>query len=298
MSTDGFVELEPLLTAASTASPWKGGEYCADTDLLEQMIGIPIGQGADSQSGRLAKSLDAWIAHELRRAGFTPDEVWPRKEAPRVLPHEVSTFLSNLPKAMRADLYKRLLKDKKTAPSSAKVLGRAYVKQVDVVVAQWARGPEIMISTKTMGSSFGNNMANRFEESYGDAKNLRGRHPLAAIGFVFLLNSSIYSQESASYERAIDMMRKLKAEFDVYDATALIIADWTQGSAEGIKTRPDLVPEDLSINNFFEGVVGAVLSRTPIDMHVAVREKREAREIPVPEQDPAIEPSLSGLEGD
>ncbi|MFE7155303.1 hypothetical protein [Streptomyces sp. NPDC057636] len=288
MSEDGFTEFEPLLAAASDASPWEDGAYLADTGLLGDLIGIPIGQGADSQSGRLAKALDAWIARELRRAGFHSDEVWPRQEGPRVLPHEVSTFINNLPKTMRADLQKRLLKDKKTAPSSAKVLGRAYVKQVDVVVAQWARGPEIMISTKTMGSSFGNNMANRFEESYGDAKNLRGRHPLAAIGFVFLLNSSIYSQESASYERAIDMMRKLKAEFDVYDATALVIADWTQGSAEGIKVRPELVPEDVSINRFFEDVVGAVLSRTPIDMHVAVREKRDAREIPVRERDPEV----------
>ncbi|MFD5732521.1 hypothetical protein ACFWIY_06825 [Streptomyces sioyaensis] len=265
---------------------------------MERLIGVSIGQGATSQSGRLAKAVDAWIANELRRAGFSPDDVWPRLEAPRVLPHEVSTFLAKLPKTLRADLYKRLLKDKTTAPSSAKVLGRAYVKQVDVVVAQWARGPEIMISTKTMGSSFGNNMPNRFEESYGDAKNLRGRHPLAAIGFVFLLNSSIYSEEPASYERAVDMMRKLRAEFDVYDATALIIADWTHGSAEGINVRPELVPEDLSIHRFFEDTVEAVLSRTPIDMHVMVRQEREAREIPVPEQDPAIETSTTDLEVD
>jgi hypothetical protein len=286
MSEDGFAEFEPLLAAASSSSPWQEGSYHADTSLLEDLLGIPIGQGADSQSGWLAKALDSWIAHELRRAGFHADEVWPRQEAPRVLPHEVSTFINKLPKAMRDEMRKRLLKDKKTAPSSAKILGRAYVKQVDVVVAQWARGPEIMISTKTMASSFGNNMANRFEESYGDAKNLRGRHPLAAIGFVFLLNSSIYSQAQASYERAIDMIRKLRAELDVYDATALVIADWTQGSAEGIKVRPELVPDDVSINRFFESIVGAVLTRTPIDMHVAAREKREAREILVQEQDP------------
>ncbi|MEU4465270.1 hypothetical protein AB0G20_16400 [Streptomyces sp. NPDC024017] len=286
MSEDSFVEFEPLLASAGDDSPWKEGEYYADMGLLEDLIGIPLGQGATSQSGWLAKALDSWIAHELRRSGFHADEVWPRQEAPRVLPHEVSTFINRLPKAMRADLHKRLLKDKKTAPTSAKVLGRAYVKQVDVVVAQWARGPEIMVSTKTMESSFGNNMFNRFEESYGDAKNLRGRHPLAAIGFVFLLNSSIHSQAPGSYERAIDMMRKLKAELDVYDATALIIADWTPRSAEGIKVRPELVPEDVSINRFFEEMVAAVLSRTPIEMHVAVRERREAREIPVPEQDP------------
>src|SRR6478609_4941461 len=123
MSEDGFVEFEPLLEAAAgDASPWREGAYHADTDLLESLIAVPIGQGADSQSGWLARSLDAWIAHELRRAGFHADEVWPRQVAPRVLPHEVSTFIAKLPKPMRGELHKRLLKDRTTAPSSAKVL--------------------------------------------------------------------------------------------------------------------------------------------------------------------------------
>lgn len=63
-------------------------------------------------------------------------------------------------------------------PSDARILGKAYAKQVDVVIAQWSRGPELLISTKRMDSSFGKNALNRIEESYGYAKNLRGRHPL------------------------------------------------------------------------------------------------------------------------
>ena len=37
-------------------------------------------------------------------------------------------------------------------------------------MSSWATGPELMVSTKRMDSSFGKNAANRVEESYGDAK--------------------------------------------------------------------------------------------------------------------------------
>jgi hypothetical protein len=60
-----------------------------------------------------------------------------------------------------------MVANKRVAPAEARVLGRAYVKQVDVLIAQWSRGPELLISTKSMVSSFRNNLPNRFEESYG-----------------------------------------------------------------------------------------------------------------------------------
>lgn len=47
------------------------------------------------------------------------------------------------------------------APVDARVLGRAYEKQVDVVIARWDRGPELLISTKAQLSSFGKNLPNR-----------------------------------------------------------------------------------------------------------------------------------------
>ncbi len=55
------------------------------------------------------------------------------------------------------------------APVDARVLGRAYEKQVDVVIARWDRGPKLLVSTKAQLSSFGKNLPNRFEEAYGDA---------------------------------------------------------------------------------------------------------------------------------
>jgi hypothetical protein len=179
---------DTILTSRAMTSPWLPGRegtlrFEPDYGALAALIAIPIRAGSESQTGRLAKAIDAWAANELRRAGFDADEVWPRSAKPRVLPRDLALYLRGLPARERAAAEARIIANKKIAPSDARVLGRAYVKQVDVLIAQWSRGPELLISTKTMVSSFRNNLPNRFEESYGDAKNLRGRYPLAAMGF-------------------------------------------------------------------------------------------------------------------
>jgi len=178
----------------------------------------------------------------------------------------------------------QLLKNKSVAPSDARVLGRAYVKQVDVLVAQWARGPELLVSTKSMVSSFRNNLSNRFEESYGDAKNLRGRYPMASMGFLFVLRSTVLD-EPGTFEKVLDMLRKLRAETDVYDATCVVVAEWDDHELAGVRVRQDVVPEDLGVARFMETLVRATLDRTPIEMHVGVRERREHRIIPLEESD-------------
>lgn len=195
-SADVFDSFEDVIRARPLANPWSIGPagdrmYSPDGLLLGQLLSIPVAAGSGSASGRLAKAIDAWVAFELRRAGFGDDEVWPRLTKPRVLPRDVAVFIDGLPAKDRAAARQRLRKNKAVAPSDARVLGRAYVKQVDVLIAHWSRGPELLVSTKSMVSSFRNNLPNRFEESYGDAKNLRGRHPLASMGFLFLLRSTV-----------------------------------------------------------------------------------------------------------
>ncbi|MBM9606818.1 hypothetical protein JWG88_21500, partial [Desulfopila inferna] len=130
--------------------------------------------------------LDLWLSYELRRAGFDSDAVWPRASDPRIMPGAISSLLEALPQKERLLIEQRLRRSMKgVSGSSASVLGKHYMKQVDVVMSDWDTGPELLISTKRMDSSFGKNAANRVEESYGDAKNLRLRHPLAALGFVY-----------------------------------------------------------------------------------------------------------------
>jgi len=290
-SIDIFELLEPLIRVLPASNPWQQPDddgpiaYQANFDLLEEMLAIPVAEGARTQSGRFAKTIDAWVAHELRRAGFEHDEVWPRLTAPRVVPREVSIFIDKLPRRMQADARAYLLRNATVAPADARILGRAYEKQVDVLIAQWARGPELLVSTKSMASSFGKNLANRFEEAYGDAKNLRGRYPLAAMGFLFLLRSTVLDEKSA-FERAIDMMRKLKAESDVYDTTCLVVAEWSGSEPTNVRVLDDAVPDDLGANTFMASLIDAVLSRTPVDMHVEVRQRRERRVLPVREATP------------
>lgn len=154
-SVDVFDSFEEVIRARPAGNPWdvdsstSARAYAPDYQLLADLVGIPVG---GSESGRLAKAIDAWMAYELRRAGFGPDEVWPRLTKPRVLPRDLALFIEGLPVKDRDAALARVLRNKGVAPSDAKVLGRAYVKQVDVLIAQWSRGPELLVSTKSMAT--------------------------------------------------------------------------------------------------------------------------------------------------
>ncbi|WP_203717056.1 hypothetical protein [Asanoa siamensis] len=199
-------------------------------------------------------------------------------------------LLSKLPRALADDLRRRLPQISAVGPADAKVLGRAYYKQVDVCISRWDRGPELLISTKAQLSSFGKNLPNRFEEAYGDAANLRGRYPLAAVGFFFVQRATILAEEPDAYERTVDMIRKLRGlgEANGYTATGLALVDWTTDSPDGavVKVDTDAVPPDIGPAQFLATMVEHVLAVTPVVHHVAVRSRLERRGIPVAEEEP------------
>lgn len=291
--SDAFSDFDPILSGRPMTDPWKhsAGQqpvYDPDYDLLGQLLTIPVAAGSASESGRFARGIDAWLAHELRRAGFGADEVWPRADRPRILPRDLAVLLEKLPGKLSAELRTRITNMPSVAPTDAKVLGRAYDKQVDVAVARWDRGPEILLSTKAQVSSFAKNLPNRFEEAYGDAGNLRGRYPLAAVGFFFLQRSTILTQEPDAFERTVDMMRKLRdlGGANGYTATGMALVSWdeTQPNAM-VRVELDRVPEDVAPPQFLAAMIQQVLTVTPVVHHVDVREKIERRHIPVPEAD-------------
>lgn len=225
-------------------NPWEVREdrvaYVPDFDTLSQLLGVPLYLGANSQSGVPALALDVWTAYELRRAGFESDRVWPRARAPRVLPIDVATFVESLPVKLRGEVKARLVDGKSggTASASANLLGKNYVKQVDVVMSSWQTGPELMISTKRMDSSFGKNAANRIEESYGDAKNLSLRHPQAALGFLYGLRSTAFTQEADTAAWLVDLLSKLGREDDAYDAVGLLVLKYAD-AGDADQGEPD-----------------------------------------------------------
>jgi hypothetical protein len=309
---DAVIRQAPL----KNINPWASeGTFEPDYETLRKLLAVPIHIGAETRSGVPALALDVWIAYELRRAGLHPDAVWPRAEAPRVVDRDVLKFIAALPKSFRPDeLLVRLRKGGASGgvgAASGNIFGKNYFKQVDVIMSSWQTGPELLISTKRMDSSFGRNAANRVEESYGDAKNLALRHPLAALGFAYSLRSTAYTEERRQFDWIVDLLTKLGREADAYDACALIVPEW-QGesmaeatstgheaviepdevdfedvdaeSAEDAATeiaalpevslRHDLVPYELSPARFFAVLMTIVLENSSITQHEQARMKR------------------------
>lgn len=294
-------------------SPWRSNgdnlKFEADLASLLPLIAVPLLQGAGSNTGRLGKMIDAWTSYELRRAGFGEDEVWPRPRDPRIWPSEYNRLLKG---GRQVDQTALLDAMNRAGASQADMLGKHYFKQVDVLISSWDRGPELMISTKAQMSSFGNNLNNRFEEFVGDAHNLKGRFPLAAVGIVFLVRSTIEDDGEDRLPRLIDMLRKLNTP-DLYDSTCLIAVEhddeidlkwpdplevkgtWAPSGLFGgkeedyyprmraaipsaVRLREDLVPSDLSPSVALAKLVRTVLERTPVTLHTTVRERLAAAE--------------------
>lgn len=304
-----------LAKAANSATSWvdgpQGAEFSPNYDTLSRLLGVPVLLGAASQSGVPALALDVWVASEFRRAGFDPDAVWPRQQHPRVLATEVSAFVNKLPARDRTRMRELIDAGKSNSgSSSANLLGKNYVKQVDVVMSSWATGPELMVSTKRMDSSFGKNAANRVEESYGDAKNLRLRYPLAALGFVYGLSAIALETDKETTAWLIDLLQKLGREDDAYHAVALVLPDLSKaqeapgeevneagplpaGEAsepeqplQDVADVPDLelvpwvplvreeVPHALDPGRFFAIMINRVLDNTPVNFHREARARR------------------------
>lgn len=298
-------------------NPWESGEFVPDLGTLQALLGVPLYLNAPTRSGVPALALDVWVAYELRRAGFDSDAVWPRAEPPRVVARDVLEFVRGVtPAAVRNDLMLRLQKGSgpgNVAGASANILGKNYLKQVDVILSGWQTGPELLISTKRMDSSFGKNAANRVEESYGDAKNLALRHPMAAMGFLYSMRSTAYTQERRQFDWIVDLLIKLGREEDAYDACCLVVPEWDgAGPADGggdtdapapielddveiedteaetpisdieatisslpvVALRQDLVPDLLSPGRFFTTLVSQVIDSTPVTMHERARSIR------------------------
>lgn len=267
------------------STPWReGGSYRFDRALLESLIGVQLeaaGDGA-ANTGALAIAVDVWIATELRRAGIEPDAVWPRPSQPRVLSQALSTAIGRF----------RYARDQKTreiqqatiaelcrlaGQSQSNVLGGFFAKEIDVVMAEFDRGLELAVSTKTMTGSFGKNITNRFEEASGDLLNIRRRYPLATFGYVYLVTANVF-EEPHGWERIKDMCRKLTTlapgdDRGSYDASCLLVLD-TSGTTP--KLRSEEVPDDLRPDAFFETMLGGLFSRSPVSEHKRARELWEA----------------------
>ncbi len=295
---DVFSDFDDVLAAADVdGTPWTGADYIPQVDILEELLRRTLGR--PQQSGRIAKALDAWVAHEFRRAGFNPDAVWPRTRRPRVLPEDLAA-LEHAIDALRAALddhekdndrlkpnnVRRAIRQVLSAPlgrSDAYILGEFYAKQVDVVIASWRRGPEILVSGKTQFSSYGNNLNNRHEEAVGEVNTLRRRHPMAAMGFAYLVRDTIYEKEE-DYLHLNSILTRLRKPGIAFDATMLLVAAWDDADPAGTLQALDEPDAELGAGRFFADMIGVALDNTPLSEHASVRQRREpTKSLPSPE---------------
>lgn len=297
LKPDVLAEVDHVLRNADPGvAPWRmpaGAtddavrEYVPDYATLLDLLAVPIEQGhaQSQQSGRVAKSLDAYIAYELRRAGFADTDVFPRARQPRVLApefakaeqaiidllaaladYEARTNARLKPTTVRSAITRLA----RTVPgvSETNVLGRFYKKQVDaVVLSDWLRGPDVLVSGKTQFSSYLNNKNNRYEEAIGEAHNLRDRYPLAAMGFAFVVRSNVF--EGGAFELLRDLLVRLRRPDGPFDATVLLVSDWDDVTRK-LASVEDPAPA-LALPRFFEDLLNAVMSYTPVDVHQGIR---------------------------
>ncbi len=290
---DAFADV----TAPIAESPWPagGGTFDPDLDRLQGLLAacaVADKTWKDQTSGGLGAALNLWVADELRRAGYEADAVWPRAEDPRVLPAAVSHGMRKLSAADRETPGVRRLR-MNLGSAKAVVLGEFFAKEVDVLVADWDRGVEIMVSTKAMTGSFGNNMNNRWEEFVGDLRNIRGRFPLAALGIVFMADIAI-KDEPNQLGRLLDMLKKLRMEAlpsRAYDATALVLA--RASGAGHAALALEHVPAELGLSQFFKQLLSTAWSRLPISERASARELYGTAELPTAEVQPRGEAGLT-----
>lgn len=264
-----------------TATPWTtDGRFDCDLNLLNKLISVALQGRRDDNTGDFARAFDCWAAVELRRAGFPPDAVWPREVMPRVMANELSLLLDRVTKggtaAQSAELKEHLRqwlathdRSSKIAPTDARVLGGVYTKQADVLIADWATGVELMISTKSMLGSYGKNLRNRFEESFGDSINLKQRFPMGAFGFLFAIDAGVPKSDFVFLK---NMLTKL-VDSAGYDVTCLMLVDLDAGRVD-LDSKSHQIPPDLRPEHFFERLVESILDRTPASRHGDVRTRR------------------------
>lgn len=169
----------------------------------------------------------------------------------------------------------RALEGELPGTAEAYILGDFYSKQIDVAISSWRRGPDVLISTKTMFSSYRKNLKNRHEEAVGEVNSLRARHPMASMGYAYLVHKNVYDEEGA-YAILCDILVRLRRRGEAFDATMLLVADWDNTAAAPTVTGIDQPAEELNASGFFQDIVEHAMTRSPIKEHVEVRRRRAA----------------------
>lgn len=300
--------ISDVIASQESSAGWTESGFIPDLQLLGRVLALA--DPKDVRGGSVASALDLWAAATLRSAGI--HNVVPRAVEPffiskgssdalsefSAVDTELHSLLSSIETVagsngathvrQLAQKHRRLVSALKRVRAELErgttaVLGESRRKQVDVFVADWDRGLELLISTKSFALAADpkevvKNLPNRWEEFDGDLKNLRGRFPLAAIGALTIVPAVVLDGTLPAF---VDMMTKLTAPgrpwVNGYDRAAIIVVEpWDANSVESVRILndtldPDMLPQELRPESFFDALLAKLLERAPIAEHERAR---------------------------
>lgn len=141
----------------------------------------------------------------------------------------------------------------------ATLFGSHKNKDADIVLSQYANGPQIVIGVRSQMSSVAKNLENYYEGVIGECISLHDRFPMATIGYVYLLPTEPIKPglvEEVNLDKAEKLFEKITGRndwrdaHDKYEHFAFLKVDFT-------KDPPELLPtkEVLQIETFFDKLI-------------------------------------------
>ena len=141
----------------------------------------------------------------------------------------------------------------------ATIFGSHKNKDVDIVLSQYANGPQIMIGVRSQMSSVAKNLENYYEGIIGECISLHDRFPMATIGYVYLLPTKPIKPglvEEVKLDRAEELFEKItgrrdwRDSHDRYEHFAFLKVDFTVNPPQLLPSKPV-----LRIDDFFDKLI-------------------------------------------
>lgn len=147
----------------------------------------------------------------------------------------------------------------------ATLFGSHKNKDTDIVLSNFANGPQIIIGVRSQMSSVAKNIENYYEGIIGECISLHDRFPMAVIGYVYLLPATPIKperNETVDLEKAEHLYCKITGRYDwrdthdKYEHFAFIKVDFSTDPPTILNTC-DL----LKFDNFFEKLLATYNER-------------------------------------